>query len=281
MSTLDAFALGRLLGEGAFSQVHYAKEKDTEEEVAIKCVQKAVIVREKKLESPMREKEALNRMKDNSNVVRLKGTFQDMRCLYFVFELLPNGTLSEKMETLEVHSIKTILAQIILVLADIHRHGIIHRDLKPNNFMFDARNRVKVIDFGSAKLFDVDKKAHLVRASFVGNIDYIAPEIVDDLPQTPAVDLWAFGCLIFHMFEQRTPFYAPTRMATYENIQKNKYELSDKTPDDAKDLISKLLILKASDRLGYDEETRDYESIRQHPFFSGIDWATVSNDPCW
>lgn len=279
--SLSDFEVGKLLGEGAYSQVLYGKEKATGNEFALKMVQKALLVRERKTESAKREKEALNRMKDNSHVVRLERTFQDSAFLYFVFELLPNGTLSDKFETLDLQSIKRVLAQILLVIADLHRHGIIHRDLKPNNFMFDDKNRIKVIDFGTAKLFDVDKKAHLVRASFVGNIDYIAPEIVDDLPQTPAVDLWAFGCLIFHFFEKQTPFYAPTRMATYERIQKNRYKMSDKIPPDAQDLISKILILKASDRLGYDEENQDYQSIRLHPFFSGIDWETVLDEPCF
>lgn len=281
MSRSDYGGSGELIGKGSFSHVFRVTEKATDIEYAMKVVSKALIVREKKMESPMREKQALNMLKGSSNIVTLEKTFQDETSLYFVFEYLPNGTLDQKFGKLNENSIRIICAQILLCLANIHSRGIIHRDIKPNNFVFDDKNRVRLIDFGSCKIFDIEKKSHLVRASFVGCIDFIPPEIVTDGPQTPSLDLWSFGCLIYQMFDGHPPFEEETRMATYQRIEKCKYKMTERIPPVAQDLISKLLLLDPKKRLGCDEENDKYLSIREHPFFNGINWDTVSDEACF
>ena len=279
--SIKAYEKGKVLGTGAYGFVLYGRRLSDGLEVAIKIVEKKNLIRSKKTQSAANEKAALDRT-HHPNVVSLLSSFQDGLCIYFVFEFLPNGLLSDVLGSIIGRAaVSEVFGQLLLAIAHIHQNGIIHRDLKPENVMLDNENRVRLIDFGSAKLFDAElaRNGDFQRGSFVGSVDYMAPEVVNDLPTSTAVDLWAFGCMLFVAFEKRTPFFAETKMITYENIGKGKFAFTEKTPDIAKDLIQKLLVLDYKERLGYGEENDNYSSIRSHPFFDGIDWETLPTKP--
>jgi 3-phosphoinositide dependent protein kinase-1 len=269
--TIQAYRQGRIIGHGAYGHVLSATHKETDEQVAIKCISKSNLLRAKKTRSPIIEKECLSRF-TSPRVVSLKEYFEDRFQIYFVLELLPNGTLTDFLQRKPaIEAIRSIYAQILLTLGEIHRQGIIHRDVKPENFLFDSENRVKIIDFGSAKL--CEKAGPFSRGSFVGSVDYIPPEIIAGEAQTPAIDLWAFGCLLYRAFCEQAPFYAETKMETYQKIESVKYTIPEGVPSEAADLIEKLLRKNAEERLGFGEAETDFESIRNHPFFTGIDWS--------
>ncbi|OHT00111.1 putative 3-phosphoinositide-dependent protein kinase 2 [Tritrichomonas foetus] len=285
--TLQDYDVGRVLGEGAYGHVLFAVRKDNNQEVAIKVVTKNNLIHAKKTQSPINEKEALARS-SHPNIVSLITTHQDSLCLYFVFEYVQNGLFSQFLKNeLKIDTIRHMFGQILLGMAHFHKNGIIHRDLKPENIMVDMENRIKIIDFGSVKLFDAEKirknenyNEGFERGSFVGSVDYISPEILADLPTTPAVDLWAFGCMLFFAFEKRAPFYADTKFQTYQNIENGTFSFTDgQNPDDAVDLIQKLLVNDYTKRIGFGEWENDYPSIKNHPFFSGLDWEKLPNLP--
>jgi serine/threonine protein kinase len=191
-----------------------------------------------------------------------------------VLEYLPNGTLADFMNCpQQIEKIRSVFSQILIVLADIHRLGIVHRDVKPENLLFDSAGKLKIIDFGSAKIFD--EEAPFARGSFVGTVDYIPPEVLGQLPQTPAMDLWAFGCMLYRAFCEQPPFYAATKMETYSNIENMKFAIPDRVPADAADLISRLLVREAENRIGYGEHHTYYPAIRGHHFFAEIYWQAL------
>lgn len=115
----------------------------------------------------------------------------------------------------------------------------------------------------------------------VGTEDYIAPEVLDEEISGPPADLWSFGVILFMMLSGRSPFKSTSQYQTFQNIKSVSYQFPDsKTPEgsgftyEAKDLISKLLIRDPRARLGAGRKgtPNDYDALKKHPFFAGIDF---------
>lgn len=277
----DDFELGKLLGEGAFGQVLEVVDKETKIHYAMKVLSKAHIIKEKKMQYVKVERDVMTKL-HHFNVTRLLLTFQDPGNLYYVIEYAPNGDLQkviDKIYTIDVPLVKITCGQILLGLAHIHQNRIIHRDLKPENILLDAQNRVKITDFGTSKIFGKDQPFQVERGSFVGSADYVSPETLLETPIGPSSDLWAFGCILYTLLVGQSPFHTESNYATFQKIQNLEYTFPDFVPEDAKDLISKILVLEPEKRLGNGEYDDNYKSIREHPFFSQIDWDTLPQHP--
>ncbi|KAK9479534.1 kinase-like domain-containing protein [Lipomyces japonicus] len=154
------FTFGRVLGEGSFSTVVAATDRQTLREYAIKILDKRHIIKEKKVKYVNIEKNTLNRLGDHPGIVRLYYTFQDERSLYFVLDLAPNGELFsvlKRLGNLNIECSQYYSAQLLDAIEFMHSRGVIHRDLKPENILLDKNFRIKVTDFGTAKLLDIKK----------------------------------------------------------------------------------------------------------------------------
>ncbi|OHS98010.1 3-phosphoinositide-dependent protein kinase 1 [Tritrichomonas foetus] len=273
----DDFDLGKLLGEGAFGQVLEVIDKETQKHYAMKVLSKAHIVKEKKMQYVKVERDVMSLL-NHPNIVKLLLTFQDPGNLYYVIEYAPNGDLQKVLDqyyALDVPSTIVLCGQILLGLAHIHQNRIIHRDLKPENILLDSENRAKITDFGTSKIFSKSDDFFLQRGSFVGSADYVCPETLIETPIGPASDLWSFGCILYTMLVGEPPFKSDSNYATFQKIEKLEYSIPDFVPMHAKDLISKLLVLEPSDRIGYNDFASDYEAIRNHPFFAFVDWDSL------
>jgi serine/threonine protein kinase len=88
--------------------------------------------------------------------------------------------------------------QTAATLTATHRVGVIHRDIKPSNLMFDDRGRLKVVDFGIARLTESTSAQLTATSTVVGSAAYMAPEQASGEPATPATDLYALGCSSWH-----------------------------------------------------------------------------------
>ena len=119
---------------------------------------------------------------------------------------------------------------------------------------------------------------------FVGTPEYISPEVLEykyDLIG-PSVDIWAFGVIIYLFFVGKTPFKGEDDDETLNNIRNVKYsfEFENKNvnmPKEAKDLIKKILIKDPTKRIGFG--SKDYKEIKEHPFFKGIDFDNLLEEP--
>ncbi|XP_072947514.1 3-phosphoinositide-dependent protein kinase 1 isoform X2 [Epargyreus clarus] len=298
--TAKDYRFGKLIGDGCYSTVFLAKDIHTGKEYAIKVCEKSHIIRHKKIPYVKREKDALNMLFNVPHgFVKLYCTFQDDERLYFVLSYAKNGELSHyinnKVGSFELNVAKFYAAELLLALEKMHAKGIIHRDLKPENILLDENMHLQITDFGTAKILDPEaircppepapvdedddhsptRNDRSRKISFVGTAQYVSPDLLQNRVDTRSSDLWAFGCIVYQMISGLPPFHAPTEFLTFQKILKMDYEFPEGFPADAKDLVEKLLVLDYSKRLGANDKGVTYESIRQHPFFEGIDWENI------
>ena len=130
-----------------------------------------------------------------------------------------------------------------------------------------------------------EHKILLLERLFVGTPEYVSPEVLEHKYDIigPSVDIWAFGVILYLLFMGKTPFKAKTEQEILDNIKNVRYDFIDeeennknKIPEEAKDLISKILIKDPSKRIGYN--SYDYLDIKNHPFFKGINFDNLEND---
>ncbi|KKF92446.1 Serine/threonine-protein kinase ksg1 [Ceratocystis platani] len=178
------FNFGVVLGEGSYSSVFLASDRQTLKDYAVKVLDKRHIIKEKKIKYVNIEKNTLNRLTEHPGIVRLYYTFQDQTSLYYVLDLCNGGELLgalKKTGTFDVECTRFYGAEILDAIDYMHSRGVIHRDLKPENVLLDDHMHIKITDFGTAKLLSdprlppdgntpssEDDRA----ASFVGTAEY-------------------------------------------------------------------------------------------------------------
>ncbi|KAI7842103.1 hypothetical protein COHA_004297 [Chlorella ohadii] len=107
--------------------------------------------------------------------------------------------------------------------------------------------------------------------SLVGTADYVSPEVLNNGSLTCAADLWALGCVIYQMLAGRPPFKSLSEYLTFQKIVEADYELPEGLSEPAADLIRRLLQVDPAQRIG----AEDLGELQAHPFFDGIDWASL------
>lgn len=283
------FHFGRTLGEGSYSTVIAATDRQNLHEYAIKVLDKKHIIKEKKVKYVNIEKDTLNKLTEHPGIVRLYYTFQDMQSLYFVLDLCSGGELLgvlKRMTTFDEECTRFYSAEILDTVDYMHGQGIIHRDLKPENVLLDDKMHVKITDFGTAKMLDTPTESQNEsngaripgsggpldgsdsdRAnSFVGTAEYVSPELLNHKGACKASDLWALGCIIYQLLAGRPPFKASNEYLTFQKIINLEYSFPPGFPEIAMDLVERLLVSDPSRRLSIDH-------VKNHQFFDGITWG--------
>lgn len=214
-------------------------------------------------------------------VIRLHSTFVDSTSLYFVLDLVSNGELTtfiRKFGSLDLVSARYYAAQLIDTIEFMHDKGVIHRDLKPENILLDDDMRIKITDFGSAKIIDPSKdngedaQVEGKKRSFVGSADFVSPEVLRNEPASPASDIWAFGCILYQFIAGKPPFRGATDYLIFQKILKREMEFPEGFDEDGKALIDLVLNLDPALR-------PSIADIKAHSFFATTDFFTLWTDP--
>lgn len=163
---------------------------------------------------------------------------------YIAMALYRGETLRERLERgpLPVEEAVAIAAAVARALGAAHSRGIVHRDVKPGNVMLTGDGRVKLLDFGLARLEDAGHtRPGLVR----GTVSYMAPEQVRGEAAGPATDLWALGVVLYEMLAGRRPFSGARDRARFHAILHEEppalAELRPEVPETLVQVVERLL----------------------------------------
>ncbi|HVR01479.1 MAG TPA: serine/threonine-protein kinase [Polyangia bacterium] len=209
------FRIGKLLGAGATGRVYLADDTLLGQPVALKLLTVGAAASGPERQAYLRyarEAEAAGRLR-HPNIVALHDT--DPALGLFVFELMPGGTLAERVDAegpLSVAHARRLALDLLAALGAAHERGIVHRDVKPPNVFYDAAGNAKLGDFGAAHLADFGQTQ---TGGFFGTVAYMAPEQITGGAIGVAADLYALGVTLFQALTGRPPFLGPDLVAQH------------------------------------------------------------------
>lgn len=256
--SLDDFEIGKPLGRGKFGAVYLAREKASKYIVAIKVLHKSQLLKAGVEHQLRREIEIQSHLR-NRNILRMYGYFYDAKRIYLILEYSPGGELYKKL-THKGRFPEKISARYIcdlaLALDYCHNKHVIHRDIKPENLLIGAHSEIKIADFGWSVHAPTSR-----RNTLCGTLDYLPPEMVEGRDHDHQVDIWSLGVLLYEFLYGCPPFEAEGHSATYRRISRVDLVFPQKPAisDDAKDIISRLLVKEPKRRM-------KLKDIPQHPW---------------
>lgn len=207
------YRLRALIGSGGMAQVWSATDTVLNRDVAIKMLHSHMAHDENLVARFKAEAIAAARL-SHQNIVGVFDTCTDEGRVAIVMELLEARTLREHLNehhTIEVVTTVRIALRVLAALEAAHRAGLVHRDIKPSNILLCDDGRVKIADFGIAK---IDGNTDLTQAGgLMGTVAYLSPEQVADEPVDGRADLYALGIVIYECLTGTTPFKADTKPA--------------------------------------------------------------------
>jgi serine/threonine protein kinase/Tol biopolymer transport system component len=220
------------LGAGGMGEVYRARDLRLGRDIAIKVLPSAFSADPERLirfEHEARAAAALN----HPNILSVYDIGQYDGAPYIVSELLDGETLRERLtggDAMPVHKAVECAVQIAHGLAAAHDKRIVHRDLKPENIFITSDGRVKILDFGLAKLTQTEPsmagELTTTGAGIVlGTVGYMAPEQVRAQPLDQRADIFAFGALLYEMLSGERAFRGGSDVETMNAI------LSEEPPD--------------------------------------------------
>ena len=258
----------KLLGVGTYGQVFLVQNKYTKEYFAMKEIPKTSedLLSDNEI---MDEIEILKNL-DHPDIVRIIEFYNTETSYYLINEYCKYGELYEQVKNeFSETQIAVMFRQILSGIAYLHSNNIIHRDLKLENILINDIEKsittnedlflVKIIDFGTAKIFDKNKMPRAI----VGSIYYIAPEVILK-KYGKECDMWSLGVILYMFIVGHAPFDGRSNRDIMEKIKGGKYLKNEKrwkkASNEVKDLINKLLVLEPEKRL------TAFEALR-HPWF--------------
>ena len=204
---LGKYELHQLLGEGAMGIVWKAYDTVLRRYVALKLLGSSFRKTKDMQERFLREARAAGAIQ-HANIVTVYDLGESEGQLYIAMELVEGRDLSDMIALRDPLALERKLDITIEVLAGLHfahQRGVIHRDVKPSNVRVMPDGRVKIMDFGIARLQKADATGS---GAIVGTPTYMAPEQITNGAITPATDVFSVGCMLYELLCYQRPFEA-------------------------------------------------------------------------
>ena len=261
----------KLIGEGAFGEVWKVRHKVLGKEFAMKIIEKNPACN---IEQIKNEIEILKQL-DHPNILKILDFHMSLNKFYIITDYCSEGELFQEIKNEEQFSeMETafVIYQILTAIRYCHKMRIIHRDIKPENIMIIRREengflQVKLIDFGTAKIFSEGNK----QKGLVGSTYYMAPEVIKG-NYDEACDIWSIGVIMYLMLTGNPPFYGDDDKSILLHVTSGKYDTTStcyqNLSNNAKDLIGKLLKYSPSQRITAREALK-------HPWFNSAEFKAL------
>jgi len=169
---------------------------------------------------------------------------------YLVMELVPGEALSaiiERERVLDPDRVLDMVAQTAAALQAAHAAGLVHRDIKPGNLLITPEGRVKITDFGIARI--ADQVPLTATGQVMGTVQYLSPEQASGHPASPTTDIYSLGIVAYEALAGRRPFTGESQVAiAMAQINETPPELPMTVPEPVRNLVYACLAKSPGDR---------------------------------
>ena len=266
MKFSDYYELKEVIGKGKFGVVNLGIHKKTQQQVAVKIINKDSIktTEDKEL---VRIEIGILKLCHHPNVVRLLDHLENEDYIFIVTEYIEGGTLGQYFKkrnfNFSERQASSIMSQIANGVKYLHKYGIVHRDLKPDNIMITQQNDfgiIKIMDFGLSKIVSTQEKM----VDGYGTLSYVAPEVLLRTPYNKEVDIWSMGVILYYMLCGHLPFKGNKEVVIAEKIVNDDLEFDEDEWEvrskKVRELINSCLKKEPEERITIDD-------FLNHPWF--------------
>lgn len=226
--TLSHYSILEKIGEGGMGEVYEAEDSKLSRRVALKVLPQEFAQDPDRLARFRREAKCLATL-DHPNIVTIHSVEEDGGVHFFTMALVQGSTLGDIIPDggMDAQRLFEIAQPIAEALAAAHDKGITHRDLKPGNIMISEAGRLKILDFGLAKVQQGSRRQGETQlatltltedGSLVGTLPYMSPEQLEGVNVDHRSDVFSLGAVLYEMATGQRPFRADTKAALASSI---------------------------------------------------------------
>jgi Tol biopolymer transport system component/predicted Ser/Thr protein kinase len=267
--TISHYKIIEKLGEGGMGEVYLADDINLDRKVAIKFLPEHLTKDKENVERFEREAKAAAAL-NHTNIITIYEIAEEDDQTFIVMEYVDGKSLREVINEyeLKLDKIIDIISQISEGLLQAHKAGIVHRDIKPENIIVGKDARVRIVDFGLAKLKGVSKLTK--ETSTLGTIHYMSPEQLQGKEVDHRSDIWSLGVVLFELLTSDVPFKGDYEQAVIYSILNDEPKavtvLRTGVPMEVEGIINKTLAKSPNERYQNTDELQvDLKALKKAP----------------
>ena len=212
MIKLSGYKIIKKIGSGGMGDVYLAEHEKLEKKVAIKSLHKNLITDASFRKRFSQEAKTHSKL-DHSNIIKLLDYRERKDGLFLIMEYVDGKQLDEHIKKvtgpIPEKELTALFTQVLDAIGYAHEEGLVHRDIKPSNIMIDKKGRIKVLDFGIAKMQEEEKG--LTKTGIqIGTAAYMSPEQVHAKKIDKLSDIYSLGVTLYYMAVGKSPYDGET-----------------------------------------------------------------------
>jgi tetratricopeptide (TPR) repeat protein len=271
LGTLGDYTLRRQIGRGGMGVVYEAWQNSLDRQVALKVLPAGVATDDRAFQRFMREAKTAAKLQ-HPHIVGVYGMGVEQNTPYYAMEFVGGETLAQLLTRISEAASETetpfgpkdqvdYFAKLARAFAEVadglqhaHSKGVIHRDIKPSNLILDGEGRLRILDFGLARL--EGQESLTLTGDFLGTPLYMSPEQArrKKIPVDHRTDIYSLGATLYEMLALRPPFEGKDHGDTLSQIIEREpielRKLNPRIPRDLETIVLKCLRKDPADRYG-------------------------------